>query len=64
MFDRFWRADSSAEQRYSGLGLGLALAKRLVELHGGTVSANSPGSESGLDFHGGLAASRASRERP
>jgi len=50
VFDRFWRADSSAEQRSSGLGLGLALAKRLVELHGGTVSANSAGANQGSTF--------------
>ena len=50
VFDRFWRAESSAEQRYSGLGLGLALAKRLVELHGGTVSADSPGANQGSTF--------------
>jgi signal transduction histidine kinase len=47
VFERFWRADTSAEQRYSGLGLGLALAKRLVELHGGTVSATSAGPNQG-----------------
>ncbi len=43
VFDRFWRADSTAEHRYSGLGVGLALAKRLAELHGGTVTATSRG---------------------
>ncbi len=50
VFDRFWRADSSAEHRYSGLGLGLALAKRLAELHGGTVTATSPGLDRGATF--------------
>jgi signal transduction histidine kinase len=50
VFDRFWRADTSAEQRYSGLGLGLALAKRLVELHGGTVTATSQGANQGSTF--------------
>ena len=50
VFDRFWRAETSAEQRYSGLGLGLALAKRLVELHGGTVTATSEGVNKGSTF--------------
>ena len=49
VFDRFWRADS-AQARYSGLGVGLALAKRLAELHGGTVTATSPGVDQGATF--------------
>ena len=50
VFDRFWRADASAHTRYSGLGLGLALAKRLAELHGGTVTAMSAGLNQGATF--------------
>lgn len=50
IFDRFWRGDSSSEQRRSGLGLGLALAKHLVELHGGTVTASSAGPNQGSTF--------------
>ncbi|HKT71492.1 MAG TPA: ATP-binding protein [Steroidobacteraceae bacterium] len=50
VFDRYWRADVSAEHRYSGLGLGLALAKRLVELHGGTITATSDGAHKGATF--------------
>jgi CheY-like chemotaxis protein len=50
VFDRFWRADSCTDHRYSGLGLGLALAKRLAELHGGTVTATSPGPNQGATF--------------
>jgi signal transduction histidine kinase len=50
VFDRFWKADTSPEQRFSGLGLGLALAKRLVELHGGTVTATSAGINQGSTF--------------
>ncbi|HEY6482809.1 MAG TPA: HAMP domain-containing sensor histidine kinase [Steroidobacteraceae bacterium] len=49
VFDRFWRSDA-ADQRHAGLGLGLALAKRLVELHGGTVTASSGGSNQGSTF--------------
>ena len=50
VFDRFWKGDTSPEQRFSGLGLGLALAKRLVELHGGTVTATSAGVNQGSTF--------------
>jgi CheY-like chemotaxis protein/nitrogen-specific signal transduction histidine kinase len=50
VFDRFWRAEAPDEHRYSGLGLGLSLAKRLVELHGGTVAANSAGLNRGATF--------------
>jgi signal transduction histidine kinase len=50
VFDQFWRADTSPDQRLSGLGLGLALAKRFVELHGGTVTATSAGPNQGSTF--------------
>jgi CheY-like chemotaxis protein len=50
VFDRFWRAEAPDEHRYSGLGLGLSLARRLVELHGGTVTANSAGLNRGATF--------------
>jgi CheY-like chemotaxis protein len=50
VFDRFCRAELPDEHRYSGLGLGLSLAKRLVELHGGTVSATSAGLNRGATF--------------
>jgi len=50
IFDRFRQADSSSTRAYSGLGLGLALVKHLVELHGGTVAAQSPGEGQGATF--------------
>jgi hypothetical protein len=43
LFDRFTQADTSSTRRYGGLGLGLAIARNLVELHGGRVSAASDG---------------------
>src|SRR6266542_1967255 len=50
VFDRFRQADSSSTRRHGGLGLGLALVKHLVELHGGSVAAQSSGEGQGATF--------------
>ena len=50
VFDRFRQADSTTTRSHSGLGLGLAIVRHLVELHGGTVEATSPGAELGSTF--------------
>jgi PAS domain S-box-containing protein len=50
VFDRFRQGDSSTTRSYSGLGLGLAIARHLTELHGGTIHAQSPGEGEGATF--------------
>jgi signal transduction histidine kinase len=41
VFDRFWQADGSSKRKYQGVGIGLALVKELVEIHGGKVMVQS-----------------------
>ncbi len=50
VFDRFRQADSTFTRMHGGLGLGLAIVRHLVELHGGTVSADSQGKGKGAAF--------------
>ena len=50
VFERFRQAESAATRSHRGMGLGLAIVRHLVELHGGTVSVNSPGQNQGSTF--------------
>lgn len=50
VFDRFSQADKSSTRAHAGLGLGLGIVRHLIELHGGTVQAFSPGEGQGATF--------------
>jgi CheY-like chemotaxis protein len=50
VFDRFQQAEAGAARSHGGLGLGLAIAKQLVELHRGSIEANSEGEGHGTTF--------------
>lgn len=50
LFQKFTQADSSTTRQHGGLGIGLAVVKHLVELHGGEISAESPGQGCGSTF--------------
>jgi CheY-like chemotaxis protein len=50
VFEPFRQADSRFDRAHGGLGLGLAITKQLVELHGGTIRASSPGVDRGATF--------------
>lgn len=50
LFESFQQEDASITRKYGGLGLGLAIVRQLVEAHGGTITANSPGEGLGATF--------------
>ncbi|MGB3203025.1 MAG: response regulator, partial [Nodosilinea sp.] len=50
LFESFRQEDISITRRHGGLGLGLAIVRQLVEIHGGTITAHSPGEGQGATF--------------
>ena len=64
VFERFRQADSRATRRHGGLGLGLAIAKHIVDLHNGTIDVESPGSGCGTTIRLTLPVAAVDHEPP
>ena len=64
VFEPFRQADGTASREHGGLGLGLAIAKQLVELHGGTIEAHSAGRGTGATFEVHLPSETAQHHEP
>jgi PAS domain S-box-containing protein len=64
VFERFKQSDNSTTRRFGGLGLGMAITRHIVELHGGTIRAESAGEDLGATFTVSLPVSIAHGDQP
>ena len=64
VFERFKQSDNSTTRRHGGLGLGMAITRHIIELHGGTIRAESAGENHGTTFTVSLPVSIVHRAKP